>query len=219
MTFCAEVAANGMLRRVLLVLCEFAEPNSNGKRLDGQSPNVQYPGNFGALCDKRIRIEDGVVQMNTKEQQALRLMPRAHNSRPRFFRKPKKIELHTLSRHVLEPFYQVFPTSLRILLQLLPLNHTSLSWFYDGDENTRLACLSKRFYKTSTPPSARPQNELQKSSDRFCNTGELSRAYLDSEVVEGVLLAVIMYSRKLMKSVLRWKTEHEVAVYVQNAHV
>ncbi len=154
MTFCAEVAANGMLRRVLLVLCEFAEPNSNGKRLDGQSPNVQYPGNFGALCEKRIRIEDGVVQMTTKEQQALRLMPRAHNSRPRFFRKPKKIELHTLSRHVLEPFYQVFPTSLRILLQLLPLNHTSLSWFYDGDENTRLACLSKRF--SILPSSLQP---------------------------------------------------------------
>ena len=49
-----------------------------------------------------------------------------------------------------------------------------------------------RANRTSTPPSARPQNALQKSSDGFCGIGELSRAYLDSDVVEADLLVDIV---------------------------
>jgi len=49
-----------------------------------------------------------------------------------------------------------------------------------------------RANRTSTPPSARPQKALQKSSEGFCGIGEVSRAYLDSDVVEVDLLADIV---------------------------
>lgn len=42
-----------------------------------------------------------------------------------------------------------------------------------------------RTKSTSTPPSPKPQNALQKSSDRGCKSGVLARTYLDREVVEG----------------------------------
>ena len=38
-----------------------------------------------------------------------------------------------------------------------------------------------------------PQKELQKSRDRFCGTGEGSRAYLDRDVVEADLLADMIF--------------------------
>jgi len=44
---------------------------------------------------------------------------------------------------------------------------------------------------TSTPPSPKPQKELQKSSDWFRKIGELCLAYLARDVVEGCLLADI----------------------------
>ena len=50
-----------------------------------------------------------------------------------------------------------------------------------------------RANRTSTPPSARPQKALQKSSDGFCGIGELSLAYLDSDVVEADLLVDIVF--------------------------
>jgi hypothetical protein len=42
-----------------------------------------------------------------------------------------------------------------------------------------------RVKSTSTPPSPKPQNALQKSSDRGCESGVLARTYFDREVVEG----------------------------------
>ena len=62
--------------------------------------------------------------------------------------------------------------------------------------------------RTSTPPSASPQNELQKSSDRLCIIGELWCAYFDNEVVEDCLLVDI--SRRFSKSkVRRWVVDFE----------
>lgn len=51
-----------------------------------------------------------------------------------------------------------------------------------------------------------PQKELQKSRDRFCGTGEGSRAYLDRDVVEADLLAdmIFFFSEQRKKE---WTTE------------
>jgi hypothetical protein len=48
-----------------------------------------------------------------------------------------------------------------------------------------------RAKRTSTPTSSTPQKELQKSALRFDRSGEVVRAYLDSDVVEAWRLAVI----------------------------
>lgn len=45
-----------------------------------------------------------------------------------------------------------------------------------------------RANNTSTPPSPKPQNELQKSRDRFCRTG-VFLAYFERDVVDDCLLA------------------------------
>lgn len=42
-----------------------------------------------------------------------------------------------------------------------------------------------RAKSTSTPPSATPQNELQKSNERAFGSGEDARAYLERDVVDG----------------------------------
>lgn len=42
-----------------------------------------------------------------------------------------------------------------------------------------------RAKSTSTPPSATPQKELQKSNERAFGSGELARAYFDRDVVDG----------------------------------
>ena len=52
-----------------------------------------------------------------------------------------------------------------------------------------LAAPRIRANRTSTPPSPKPQKELQKSNDRFCKTGEFTRAYLESDVVDDWRLA------------------------------
>jgi len=52
-----------------------------------------------------------------------------------------------------------------------------------------LAAPRMRANNTSTPPSATPQNELQKSNERMLVSGEVVRAYLASDVVDDCLLA------------------------------
>lgn len=49
-----------------------------------------------------------------------------------------------------------------------------------------------RAKRTSTPPSFGPQKELQKSVERPKLAGEPALMYLESEVVDGCLFAVIL---------------------------
>lgn len=53
--------------------------------------------------------------------------------------------------------------------------------------------------RTSTPPSPAPQNELQKSIERPILAGEPALMYLESEVVDGCLLAVIVVQGRRSK--------------------
>ena len=61
--------------------------------------------------------------------------------------------------------------------------HLSFQKFLNS--STVLAAPRMRVKSTSTPTSPKPQNALQKSSDRGCKSGVPALTYLDSEVVEG----------------------------------
>jgi len=101
------------------------------------------------------------------------------------------------------------------------MNHeTRLSFQKVFNSSIVLAAPRIRANKTSTPPSARPQKELQKSSVRFCSTGEESRAYLDNEVVEDVLLAAISEFGEISVEKQDWIWRpYFIRPNVQNAHV
>jgi len=101
------------------------------------------------------------------------------------------------------------------------MNHeTRLSFQKVFNSSIVLAAPRIRANKTSTPPSARPQKELQKSSVRFCSTGEDSRAYLDNEVVEDVLLAAISEFGEISVEKQDWIWRpYFIRPNVQNAHV
>jgi hypothetical protein len=65
--------------------------------------------------------------------------------------------------------------------------HLSFQKFFNS--SIVLAAPRIRANKTSTPPSPRPQKELQKSKERMLVSGEVVRAYLASDVVDDCLLA------------------------------